>query len=150
MKVASGTIQAVASGMFAMSLFGWMTTGALAASDVQEKIIAAKQSRNLVVTMMNEAGKLTAGENHFCILFKSDPPHVASELHDVTVGFTLLVGRIAEAPVTTSLKQDGTGRYCGDVNLGRQYYRPANYRVFVRYIDAAGKKKSTDLSVAVK
>jgi hypothetical protein len=66
------------------------------------------------------------------------------------VDFRLLVGRIEEQPMTAHLSQNGEDRYCGDINLGPQYYRPASYYVFVRYIEATGKKNRTRLSLSVR
>lgn len=69
---------------------------------------------------------------------------------NVHVDFTLLVGRIQEEPIKTELTEDRVGRYCGHVNLGKQYYVPASYYVFVFYTDVAGRKKKERLFLRVK
>jgi hypothetical protein len=62
----------------------------------------------------------------------------------------LLVGRIEERPLTAHLSPNGPDRYCGHIDLGPQYYRPASYFAFVRYTEQTGKKKSTRLSLTVR
>lgn len=42
------------------------------------------------------------------------------------------------------------GHYCGDVNLGKQYYVPANYYVLVLSTDADGKKRKERLSLSIR
>lgn len=150
MRITPKMIQVVASGSLAIALVCTTTAAASTAADIQEKIIASKRSGNLVVTMTNEAGKFTPDENHFCVLFKAARPSAAIDLHEVSVGFRLLVGRIEEAPITASLKQNGANRYCGLVNLGPQYYRPASYYAFVHYVEVTGRKRSIRLFLAVR
>ena len=60
------------------------------------------------------------------------------------------MGRIQEEPIKTDLTGDRAGRYCGHVNLGKQYYVPASYYVFVSYTDAGGRKKKERLLLSVK
>ena len=150
MKVTSKTIRPVTSRVLAIFVLGATFAIASTAEDVQEKTIASKRSGSLVVVMTNETGKLTPGENHFCVLFQSISPASAIDVREVTVDFRLLVGRIEEVPIVTQLSPNGVHRFCGRIDLGRQYYRPANYYVFVHYVEATGKKKSTRLSLAVR
>uniref|UniRef100_E6PXX5 Uncharacterized protein n=1 Tax=mine drainage metagenome TaxID=410659 RepID=E6PXX5_9ZZZZ len=116
----------------------------------QEKIIASTKSGGWRIVLSNENGRLTADENHFCVVFQSGDTAGIEEFGDVTVDFTLLVGRIHERPITAHLSPTGADRYCGQVNLGPQYYHPASYYAFVRYLDRNGKKRSARLFVAVK
>ncbi|HUE56730.1 MAG TPA: hypothetical protein VMO76_12920, partial [Candidatus Udaeobacter sp.] len=69
---------------------------------------------------------------------------------NVAAEFSLLVGRIEEKPIVAHLSQKGTGEYCGDIDLGRQYYSPSSYYVFVRYIDPANNKRKKRFFVAVR
>ena len=150
MKVTSKTIRAATTCLFAIFVFGATLAAASTAEDVQEKTIASKRSGSLVVVMTNETGKLTPGENHFCVLFQTIIPSAAVEVTEVSVDFRLLVGRIEEAPLTAHLTPNGVQRFCGRIDLSRQYYRPANYYGFVHYIEANGRKRSMRLFVSVK
>lgn len=38
------------------------------------------------------------------------------------------------------------GRYCGQVNLGVQCYKPMNFQVDVRYVDAETGNKNLDFA----
>jgi hypothetical protein len=118
--------------------------------EISEKTIASKRTGSLVITLTNDSGKLTAGVNDFCALFQSRSPATAIDAQEIAVDFRLRVGRILEVPVTAHLSRNSVGRYCGQINLGQQYYRPANYYVLVRYVEVTGKKKSTGLSLAVR
>lgn len=150
MKVKSNSVRTAASCLSVMFFFGAAFAAASAQEDVQEKTIASKRSGSLVVVMANEAGNLTPGENHFCVLFQNVSPSTAIDIQEVSVDFVLLVGRIEEAPLTAHLSPNGVHRFCGHMDLGRQYYRPASYYAFVRYAEATGKKKSARLPVAVR
>ncbi len=119
------------------------------AVDAQEKTIASTKGRSLFIRLTSESGKFEAGENHFCVLLQSATPTSVGNFKDLTVDFTLLVGRLEEAPLTAHLRQTGADRFCGQINLGRQYYHPASYYAFVRYVDGAGKKRSARLSLTV-
>jgi hypothetical protein len=63
------------------------------------------------------------------------------EVQNVSVDFALLVGRIQEKPIKAHLAREEQGRYCGRVDLGKQYHIPPNYYAFLLYADSAGKKK---------
>jgi hypothetical protein len=115
-----------------------------------EKIIASKQTRSMAIVFTNDSGKLTAGDNNFCVLFQSLETATSADVHNVSVDFRLLVGRIQEIPITAQLTQDGIGRYCGRVNLGRQYYTPSSYYAYVHYADATGKKKTAQLHLTAR
>ncbi len=150
MKVSSKVFRACACWLCAVLVVGGTLSVASHAAEIQEKTIATKRAGSMVITLTNETGKLTSGENHFCVLFQSAVPTDAIDIQDVTVDFRLLVGRIEEKPRTAHLSQSGAGRYCGLINLGLQYYSPSSYYAFVRYVDATGKKKSARLFLTVK
>ena len=150
MKVTSKTIWTATAGLFAISVLSAALAATSIAEDIQEKTITSKQSGNLVVAITNKAGELTPGENHFCVLFKSISPSTPIDIQEVSVDFKLFVGRIVHVPKTAHLSSNGTQKFCGGIDLGQQYYRPANYYVLVHSVDATGKKRSTRLSLAVK
>lgn len=150
MKVRSQLLRTAASCVFAILVLSATLAAASTAEDVQDKAIASKRSGNLVAIVTNKAGKLTPGENHFCVLFQSISPYTAIDVREVTVDFRLLVGRIEEAAITAHLSSIGAQRFCGRVDLGQQYYRPASYYAFVHYIEASGRKRSIRLHLAVK
>jgi hypothetical protein len=118
-------------------------------SQASPTLIASKRNRDLMIELTS-TGKLTAGENSLCVVFKGTENNARVDMSDVTAEFFLLVGRIQERPIKAVLGPEGKGRYCGHLNFGRLYYSPSSYYVFVRYVDAAGKKRRTRLFVAVK
>ena len=115
-----------------------------------ETRIASKQTRDVVITITNADGKLRGGDNDLCALFERRETREPVAVQNVSVDFTLLVGRIQEQPIRAPLPQDQSGRYCGHVNLGKQYYVPASYYAFVRYTDIDGKKRKERLFLSVK
>ena len=115
-----------------------------------EITVASTRTRDLVIAITSENGRLKGGENHFCVAFKKKGTNDLVDVHNVSVDFTLLVGRIEEEPIRSNLDRDQHGRYCGQVNLGEQYYIPASYYAFVRYTDAVGKRRKQRLFLSVK
>ena len=103
--------------------------------------ITSKRAREVVITITNADGKLREGDNAFCVLLQNKETRKPLDVQNVSVDFTLLVGRIPEEPIRAHLAQDQPSRYCGHVNLGKQHYVPASYCAFVLYTDAGGKKK---------
>ena len=115
-----------------------------------EKTIASKRTKDLLITITNAEGGLRGGDNAFCILFQKRETQESVNVQNVGIDFTLLLGRIQEEPISVPLPQDQPGRYCGHVNLGKQYYVPASYYAFVVYTDAGGKKRKERLFLTVK
>jgi hypothetical protein len=150
MKVKSKLIRTATSSLFVVLILGETFAVASTPEDVREKTIASRRTGNLVIALANDIGKLTPGENDFCVLFQSNSSSAAIDIREVSVDFTLLVGRIHEAPITAHLSQNGADRYCGHIDLGPQYYRPASYYAVVRYVEVTGKKKSARLSLTVR
>lgn len=107
-----------------------------------ETTLASKRTKDLVIALTSSQGGLKRGENSFCVLFQKAGTDEPVDVRNVRVDFTLLVGRIQEEPITTELTGDRAGRYCGHVNLGKQYYVPASYYVLVFYTDAAGRRNA--------
>lgn len=150
MKVKSNLVRTAASCLFVMFFFGVAFAAASTPEDAHEKTVTSTRKGSLVIALTNDTGKLTPGENHFCVLFQSVSPSTAIDIQEVSVDFTLLVGRIEEAPLTAHLSANGVFRFCGRIDLGRQYYHPASYYAFVRYVEATGKKTNVRLFFAVK
>lgn len=65
------------------------------------------------------------------------------------IEFRLLVGRMEGRPIRAEMVSRGVNRYCGTINLGRQFYNPANYYVFIRFTDNSGKKKAIRLHASI-
>ena len=112
-------------------------------------IVASKRTKNMVITITGSDGRLKDGENNFCVVFQKRETGEAVDLQKVSVEFALLVGRIEEEPIRVQLTGDRVGRYCGHVDLGKQYYVPASYYAFVVYTDAAGKKRKERLFLSI-
>jgi hypothetical protein len=115
-----------------------------------EAVITSKRARDILISITNADGKLRGGYNDFCILFEDKATREPVNVRDVSVAFSLLVGRIEEEPIKASLAPRRAGRYCGHVNLGNEYYVPASYYVFVRYTDAGQQKRKQRLFLSVK
>lgn len=115
-----------------------------------DKVIARKSTKYVVTTLVNKTGKFQGCVNDFCILFKDPETKSALDFQNLRADFRLLVGRIEEVPITAGLSKEEAGRYCGQVDLGRQYYSPSSYYVFVRYMTVDGKRKATRLFLSVR
>ncbi|WP_263356597.1 hypothetical protein [Acidicapsa ligni] len=150
MKAKSELFRKATSYLFVMFILGETFVAASPAVNVPDKTIATKRARNMSIVLTNDTGKLTRGENHFCVLFQGGNPTSVSNIQGVSVDFRLLVGRLQEEPTTAHLRQNGVNRYCGDITLGSKYYQPSSYYAFVHYVEATGKKKSARLHVTVK
>ena len=115
-----------------------------------ETTVASKGTKDLVIAITNSDGRLKGGENSFCVMFQKAGTDEPVDVRNVGVDFALLVGRIQEEPIRAQLEEDRVGRYCGHVNLGKQYYVPASYYVFVRYTDRAGRKRKERLFLSIR
>lgn len=115
-----------------------------------EKPIAAKHTKELDVVLVNNSGELTAGDNPICVLFTAAGTDRPVNVQDVSMRFTLRVGRNSRGPIPAQLRRLDAGRYCGSVNLGRQYYDPANYYVEMRFTYATQKTRKISFWTSVK
>lgn len=115
-----------------------------------ESTVVSKRTKDLVITITSPDGRLKGGENSFCVVFQKKGTEEPVNVQNVSVDFTLLVGRIQENPIRSPLTEGQVGRYCGQVNLGKQYYIPASYYAFVRYTDGAGKKRKRRFFLGVR
>ena len=115
-----------------------------------EMTVASKRTNDLVITITSADGRLKSGENSLCVVFQKRGTGKPVDVHNVSVDFTLLVGRIQEEPIRAHLTNDQMGHYCGHVDLGKQYYIPASYYAFVFYTDAGGQKRKARLFLSVR
>lgn len=126
----------------------WAGTGS--ANSETEKAIVVKVAKNSVLVLANGPGKLTPGENNLCIVIRDPVTGSAMDVQAVTIDFAQHVGRILESPIRARLSEESIGRYCGQVNLGAQYYKPMNFHIDVRYVDAENKKQKLGFCLTVK
>lgn len=115
-----------------------------------EKPIASKHTKELDVVLANNSGVLTAGDNLICVLFTAAGTDRPANVEDLSMRFTFRVGRNSGEPIPAQLNRIEAGRYCGSVNLGRQYYDPANYYVEMRFSDATQKTRKISFWTSVK
>jgi len=120
------------------------------ASQESRTAIASGRAKDLFIELTNENGRLRAGENNLCIKFQKTETGAHVEVRNVAAEFSLLVGKIEEKPIAAHLSYKGAGEYCGKIDLGRQYYSPSSYYVFLRYIDPANNKRKKRFFVAVR
>lgn len=110
--------------------------------------VASKRTKNVVITITAADSRLTAGENSLCVKFQGRRTLKPVDVMNVVVDFRLLVGRIEEQPIRSALAEVRKGEYCGRVNLGKLYYDPSSYYVFVHFTDGGGKKRTHRLFVS--
>lgn len=115
-----------------------------------ETRIASKQAREVLISITNADGRLHASDDDFCVLFQNRETQKPTDVEDVSVAFAQQVGKIQEAPINVRLTKDRPGRYCGHVNLGKQYYVPASYYAFVSFTDESQRRKKERLFLTVK
>ena len=120
------------------------------ASQDTRTAIASGRAGDLSIELTNENGRLRAGENDLCLTFRKTETATLADVRNVAAEFSLLVGKIEEKPIIAHLSLKGVGEYCGELDLGRQYYSPSSYYVFVRYIDPANNKRKKRFFVAVR
>jgi len=116
------------------------------ASQEARTSLASGRDRDLLIELANGNGRLKAGENDLCLTFQKTETGGHVKVRNVAAEFSLLVGRIEEKPIVAHLSQKGTGEYCGDIDLGRQYDSPSSFYIFVRYIDPADKRRESAFS----
>jgi hypothetical protein len=115
-----------------------------------EMTVTSKQTKDLVIRITSADGRLKGGENSFCVMFQKRGAQEPFDVQNVGIDFVLLVGRIQESPIRAQLTKDQMGRYCGQVDLGKQYFVPASYYAFVHYTDGTGKKRKQRLFLSLK
>lgn len=115
-----------------------------------EKTATTNHTPDLVITIISKDGTLTAGKNQFCVEFQNRATLESVAVTNVSVDFRLLAGRIEEPPIRSALVQVTNGQYCGAVDLGKRYYDPSNYYVFVRYTEPTGRRRKQRLFVSIR
>jgi hypothetical protein len=130
--------------LFLAVVFGVTTQGGAG-----QTIMASKRDHNLYVALMSKSG-ISAWKDEYCVVFSRTSRGGPTEVGDVLVDFAQQVGRIRESPQEFPFSPDGRGRYCGSVDLGKQYYQPASYYVMVHYTDHSGKRRTCRFFVTIK
>jgi len=128
-----------------LSLFAQSAT-----SLAPQTLVVSKRTKSSIIAMTTSDGRMHGGKNRFCVVFQKTDTKESVDVRNVGVDFTLLVGRIQEAPIKVQLDREQTGNYCGQVDLSKQYYVPASYYAFAHYIDASGKKKRERIFLRVQ
>jgi hypothetical protein len=103
--------------------------------------IASKQSHGFDVSLISKSGELAA-KDEYCALFSTTKGGEPTYVEGVFLEFEQQVGKIRESARKFPLSLDSLGRYCGKVDLGKQYYQPAFYYVEVHYTDSSGKRRT--------
>jgi hypothetical protein len=111
--------------------------------------IASKRHHDFYISLTSNSGKLVAGKNEYCVLLSRANNGALVYVENVLVEFAQQAGKIRESPRQSSLSRDNLGRYCGEVDLGRQYYQPAFYYVTIHYTDSS-KKRSCRFVLTLK
>jgi hypothetical protein len=112
--------------------------------------VVTKRTKDLVISITSADGRLKGDEYGLCVVFQKRRTEEPVDVKNVSVDLALLVGRIQEKPIRAQLREDQMGRYCGQVDLGKQYYVPASYYAFVSYTDVGSKKRKVRLFLSVK
>src|SRR5260370_19334034 len=97
-----------------------------------QTIIASKRNHGLYISLMSKSGELVE-KAEYCALFSRTNGGEPTHVEGVFVEFAQQVGRIRESATKVTLSLDSWGRYCGKVDLGKQYYHPSLYYVEVHY-----------------
>ena len=126
-----------------------MVFGAATQVCAGQTTIASKRNHGFYISLMSKSGEL-AEKDEYCALFSrtigGEPTHVEG----VFVEFAQQVGRIRESATKVTLSLDSWGRYCGKVDLGKQYYQPAFYYVEVHYTDSLRKRRTCRFFLTLK
>ena len=78
-----------------------------------EITIATKRTKDLAIAIISRDGRLKGGENSLCVIFQKRGTEEPVDVQNISVDFTLLVGRIQEEPLRAQITQEAAGRYCG-------------------------------------
>lgn len=129
-----------------------MLTGShgLRASERNRASVASGHSHGISVLIVNDSEKFVAGRNSFCVAFTKAVNGEAEPVKDVEVEFAQQVGKIRERPIHAHVAETEIGYFCGTVDFGTQYYDPAFYYAYIRYVDASGSKRKSILTFAIK
>lgn len=109
--------------------------------------IAIKRTKDMEITVLKRDGGFTGGENTFCVLFGDRATGKPVSVSNFSADFRQLVGRIVEQPLMAVTSEIQEGEYCGHADLGRLYYDPSNYHLFIHY-RYRGKKQQQYIFVS--
>jgi hypothetical protein len=115
-----------------------------------QTVIASKRSHDLYISLLGESGKLASARDEYCVSFSTTKGGGPAQVEDVFVEFAQQVGRIREDPRKFPLVPGNLGRYCGQVDLGKQYYQPAFYHVEVHYTDSSRKRRTCHFFLTIQ
>ena len=121
-----------------------------AADEMLGTTVASKRNRDFAVLLSTTSDRLRAGDNPICVEFQGVNNRIPTVDKVLAIEFRQLVGRMEGSPIRAEMSPQRANRYCGTVHLGRQYYNPANYYVFVRYTDTLGKKRVIRLHASIQ
>jgi len=105
-----------------------------------QRIVAAKRSHGLNVSLETRSGNIGA-KDEYCVLFSKTDSGELTQIESVALEIAQQVGKVRESARKIPLSQDGQGRYCQEVDLGKQYDHPASYYFEIHYIDSSKKKR---------
>jgi len=103
--------------------------------------IASKRNHGFDISLMSKSGALAA-KDEYCASFSTTKSVEPAHVEGVFLEFAQQVGKIRETARKFPLALDSLGRYCGTVDLGKQYYHPAFYYVEVHYADSLRKRRT--------
>jgi hypothetical protein len=115
-----------------------------------EREIVSRLNHGLSISIVNDSGKFVAGGNDFCVEFTKAIDADPAPIKNVAVEFAQQVGKIQERPFRAQILEGSTGHFCGNFDIGTQYYQPAFYYVFIRYTDTSGTKRRCRLFLTIK
>src|SRR5579864_8133646 len=142
-------IPALLASMLSLALLAQNSQPQLIGENASRIVVSGRKGR-LVVDLASHSGTFVPYNNTLCVLFHDRTTTTPIETHNVSVEFRQLVGRIQEVPIAADLRRENPGVYCGHVDLGRQYYVPSSYYVFVRFVTLDGRQRSVRLFISVK
>ena len=120
------------------------------AASTPELTVASTRTKDRVILITNKTGRMTGGRNGFCAVFRARDTDDLLAVQNVSIDFVPIVGKYNWKPIRSHLEAQQPGRYCGEVDLGKQYYVPGNYYVFVHYNDELGKRRKSRLFISLK
>ena len=113
------------------------------------QVLATKRNHDLTISLTSKAGAFDR-KDEYCVLFGKTNGGEPPQVEDVFIDFSQQVGRLRERPQRLPLAANGSGRNCGTVDLGIQYYRPAFYYLTVHYTDASRRRKACRFFLTLK
>jgi hypothetical protein len=129
----------------ALSLGVLMMVGSLAAIAADLKPIHTQKTKDVVVTLQNEAGQLKEGKNDFVLEFTSAQDKKPVDVGKVSLNTSMAMPGMAPMVVGATLTPEGPGRYRGTIEFADRGAR----QVTVTWDGQAGKG-STKFSVPVR